>query len=100
MENLQCIKYSAGQEFKTHYDADKDFLRTHTLLFYLNDDYEGGGTFFPEIDFVVKPKRGSCLLFLNLDNNLDVLPHSSHSGMPVHSGIKYICNLWVRNKPL
>ena len=55
-EHLQGQLYEEGQYFKAHQDFfsgpayDKHCLasgnRTHTLMIYLNDDFEGGGTNF------------------------------------------------------
>lgn len=96
IEALQCVRYRPGQEFMPHYDAGRDVLRTHTLLIYLNDDFEGGETSFPEIGLTVRPKRGSALLFRNLDDALEMIPQALHAGLPVCSGVKYACNVWVR----
>ncbi len=37
--------------------------RTHSALFYLNDNYDGGEIYFPEFDLEIKPKAGSLLTF-------------------------------------
>ena len=34
-----------------------------TLVFYLNDAFDGGETDFPELDRKVTPRRGRALLF-------------------------------------
>jgi len=90
IEPLHIARYTAGQEFKEHFDADKFIHRTHTIVIYLNDNFKGGETYFPEINFKVSPKVGRLLLFESIDNNAVIL-QSVHQGMPVNEGIKYIC---------
>ncbi|GAB2799089.1 hypothetical protein GCM10027275_51110 [Rhabdobacter roseus] len=98
IEHLQCVRYSAGQQFKPHYDAGPTNHRVHTLLVYLNDDFEGGETFFPELNEKVLPRRGRALYFLNRRDG-EVILQSAHAGLPVQHGTKYGCNIWVRDRP-
>lgn len=106
-EFLQCTSYSRGQEYKAHYDTleesnseiAKRGQRASTMLIYLNDDYQGGETYFPELDVRIQPRTGRALLFHNLDDDGHRDPCSCHAGLPVWSGKKYVSNLWVRNKP-
>jgi len=69
--------------------------RFATMLFYLNDDMEGGETSFPRWlnaetseALKVKPERGKAVLFYNLlpDGNYD--ERSQHAAMPVTKGEK------------
>ncbi len=67
------------------YYNDKDKIyTTHTLLIYLNDDFEGGTTVFYDSNFKITdtiiPKKGSCLIF---DISL------FHKGSVVSKGSKY-----------
>jgi hypothetical protein len=96
IEDLQCVRYACTQEFKMHFDTDDTIIRKSTMLVYLNDDYVGGETYFPEIDYRVHPKKGSCVWFLNRDEAGEVLIGSLHAGMPVQEGVKYACNIWIR----
>jgi len=67
LEQIRLKKYSHETEdrFDTHIDVgDHDSSRRFLVLFfYLNDVEEGGETEFPMLDYRVKPKRGSVLLF-------------------------------------
>lgn len=76
--------------------------RFATILFYLNDDMEGGETTFPmwrnaetSNALTVKPEKGKAILFYNVlpDGNFDEL--SMHSSSPVTEGEKWLTNLWV-----
>lgn len=100
IENLQCVRYGQGQQFKPHFDSGDTNHRLHTLLVYLNDDFEGGETFFPELNLKVQPQKGRALYFLNRDEDDTVLLYSAHAGLPVDQGVKYACNIWVRNRPV
>lgn len=84
-ERLRWYRYEPGQYFRWHRDgcfARSDRERSlYTVMFYLNDDFEGGGTEFREEPAVVWPRRGAALVF----------EHSLlHQGAPVRSGTKYV----------
>ena len=112
-EELQVVNYKPGQQYKAHYDACdnepiciKDTermgsLRYATFLLYLNDDLEGGETEFPYKNMKVKPKKGKGVLFFNLnDDNTERRYNSFHGGTPPTSGEKWMCNKWIRLKPI
>lgn len=98
-EALQVVKYPPGGYFNLHHDATdydgplKD--RIITFLIYLNDDFTGGETEFPQINKKIIPKKGKAVIFWTTDNNSNILPKSLHAGVPVKSGTKYICNKWI-----
>ena len=102
-EDMQIVRYDEGQQYKEHFDSSnstKDpFVRTDTVLCYLNDDFEGGGTHFPKVNTVVTPQTGLAVWWKNVDAQDEPLPCSLHAGLPVHSGVKYACNIWVRRTP-
>jgi len=108
-EFFQCISYAIGQEYDVHYDTldeihekeliEKEGQRKFTLLAYLNDAFEGGETHFPFLDLLIQPKKGSLLIFNNLDENEKVIKEMLHSGKPVWEGQKFAMNMWVRTKP-
>ena len=108
-ETLQVAKYNAGDMFTSHYDPcipenhsekfceSENFYagtRIMTLLVYLNDDFTGGETDFPAIQFTVRPKRGKAILFWNTDANETLHEEALHRGKTVLSGEKYICTIW------
>jgi prolyl 4-hydroxylase len=111
-EFFQCVSYEPGQEYMNHFDTFDDKHETgrkaladggqrkYTLLAYLNDDFTGGGTHFPNLDFLVQPKKGRIVMFNNLDENGNVINAAYHAGLPVSSGRKYAINMWVREKPI
>jgi len=109
-EELQVVKYKPGGYYRPHYDAcdwrkencdrfngDKG-PRFITFIIYLNDDFEGGETLFPNIDKKIIPKRGKAAIFYDTDENGQVLDKALHGGMDVSNGNKWICNKWIRRK--
>lgn len=59
-----------SEMFIAKYEPSKQsYLRTHvdgsefSFIVALNDDYEGGGTYFTKLKTLVKLKKGDCLVF-------------------------------------
>ena len=96
IESIQCVRYKRGQRFRAHFDGGVNLPRLATYLLYLNDDFDGGETYFPMLDLVIAPRTGSCLRFANCDRDGRVLWASQHGGLPVKEGVKYALNIWVR----
>lgn len=107
-ETLQGQKYEVGQYFRPHLDwfqGDSFYNhclhsgnRTHTLMIYLNDDFEGGGTDFPNLKKTVVPEKGKAVLWRNLDDDGVGISDVMHEGMDVTSGTKYIITSWWRER--
>ena len=93
---INCVRYHESEEFKPHFDALENDRKT-TCLLYLNDDFTGGETYFPEVDFGVTAKTGSLLIFNNRDEKNDLIIQSFHQGSPVLEGKKYACNIWIKS---
>ena len=104
-ELIQVVKYRPGDYYKPHQDtccfetcrgkSDVD-KRTKTVIVYLNDDFQGGETCFPNIDTCIEPKRGRALVFDTYDMLNRCTRKSLHEGRPIRDGIKYICTFWFR----
>lgn len=109
-EDLQVVSYTKGGYFKPHYDAcegSEEFCklmnksagpRHLTFLIYLNDDYDGGETYFPKLNKTIKPKKGKLVIFKSTDSNGVIIRNSLHGGNPVTRGNKWICNKWYHFK--
>ena len=106
-EGFQALNYQVGQQYLAHFDhfdpdtksgkeisATKAGNRNATILFYLNDVDEGGGTQFPKLDLTVMPKMGRMLYF----GYPDILKadHVLHAGMPPTKGEKWVAVNWYR----
>lgn len=106
-EEPQGQRYEIGQEFKQHcdwFDTQSTYnvshlekgQRTWTLMVYLNDVDEGGGTKFTKLDMEFKPKMGKAVIWNNLLPNNKGNAWSEHWGMPVIRGQKNIITKWFR----
>jgi hypothetical protein len=85
-----CIRYKPGQRFRLHYDAYEGGRRRRSMVLYLNDDFTGGETYFPEIDHKVTPQKGTCIIFPDINDQQLIITESLHASIPVVHGIKYI----------
>lgn len=110
-EDLQVVRYLPGQYFNEHHDSCcdgvdkcKEFVarggqRKLTVLIYLNNEFEGGHTYFRNLDLKLKPATGDAIVFYPLAKGTCFChPLALHAGMPVDSGIKWVANLWFREK--
>lgn len=86
------LKYETLQYFDEHVDLipGHDCFKNRQLstLFYLNDDYVGGETYFPRQEVQLKPPKGSIALFPPFYTH----PHTS---LPVQQGVKYVVAAWL-----
>jgi prolyl 4-hydroxylase len=124
-EEFQVIYYEKEQEYRPHYDS-YDMLSEHgrlntvrggnrliTMLLYLSDVDEGGGTSFPNLGLTVQAKKGRMLVFYNVrpveapgfypDGPAQAYvpePNALHSGDPVIAGTKWAVNKWVRQREM
>lgn len=101
-EPLQVLCYTVGQEYKVHSDALPSVhnQRTATFLATLNENFDGGATYFPAIDCRVRGCVGDALHFVNVDQNGAANAAARHSGEPVTHGVKFIMSKWIRERPL
>ena len=111
VEDLQVVRYTPGGFYNEHHDsccddndhcrdfAKKSGQRVLTILMYLNDEFEDGYTYFPNLDLRLKADKYGGIVFYPLElGGSRCHPNSLHKGTPVTSGTKYICNIWVREK--
>ena len=83
------LKYTESQKFESHSDDGIDEERRISLVYYMNDNYEGGEIEFKKFDLKIKPKKHNLLLF----------PSSyiyRHKVYPVTSGTRYAIVQWMR----
>ena len=100
-EALYVMRYTPGQEYRPHHDALGGLRnqRAWTAIAYLNEDYEGGATIFPDVPVTVRGRTGDLLIFGNLDGEGRPHPRMRHAGEPVTSGAKWIATRWIRSGP-
>ncbi|KAI9199523.1 uncharacterized protein BJ171DRAFT_517823 [Polychytrium aggregatum] len=60
----------------------------------------GGHTFFPELKLSVYPKKGSAVLFFDMNGKGEEDPMTLHGGMPPEWGEKFGLNVWIRQREI
>ena len=110
MELTKVLHYQPGQEFLPHWDfIDPEVpgyanelaargQRIATLLLYLNEAYDGGETDFSRLGIRYKGRRGSALLFANVDRAGAPDRRTLHAGLPPRSGEKWLLSQWIRDR--
>ena len=88
--SFQIQRTQVGQRFDWH--ADEDGRRRLALIFYLNDDFEGGTTQFDVQGVDIQPKTGSLLMFPPFWTHV-------HRGREVTAGTKYIATSFLLHAP-
>ncbi len=103
-ETPQIMRYDPGEEFQPHFDyldpatAARSGQRIATFLLYLNDDFEGGETEFPQAGRSVRGQTGDALFFANVDGGNRPDPLTLHAGRPPKAGTKWIFSQWIRDR--
>lgn len=123
----QLVRYTKGQRFNLHFDwypslqnwegADgglRKWNRIASFFAILEDDCEGGETWFPNITadpgvddsqlwrkhpdggLAFRPIKGNSLFWMNLDESGKGDKRVKHAGLPVKSGRKTAMNIWPR----
>ncbi len=82
---LRCYRYQVGQSFGLHrdqkYRGAEGERSELTVLVYLNADFSGGRTDFPEVGRCIMPEPGLAVVFQNM---------TLHAGERVSAGTKYL----------
>jgi prolyl 4-hydroxylase len=111
-ETPMVLHYDVGQQITPHYDfidaqaADyaeqirEQGQRMVTFLLYLNDDYTGGETTFPELGIVHRGVMGHGLYFINAHADLSPDRRMLHTGSPPTAGEKWIVTQFIVSKRL
>ncbi len=109
-EALLILRYEQAQEYRTHvdfFDPELPGQKAHieasgqrilTMLTYLSEVEEGGGTEFPALGITVEPEAGATLAFFNVTPDGQVDRRTLHAGLPVTSGTKWLATRWIRDR--
>jgi hypothetical protein len=108
VEASAVLHYTVGQEFKQHHDFHNLNLYSHivqkhgqrvvTFLIYLNEDFEGGETDFPKLNWRFKGKTGEAIFFWNVGLDGAGDQQTLHAGLSPTSGEKWLFSQWVRDR--
>lgn len=108
IEACDIYNYVEGQYLDLHHDYPYDPRqinyykhggdRVGTGIFYLNDNFVGGETYFPKHDVTVVPKKGSFLYF---EQGYDEATNWStiHESKLITSGCKWIASCFFSDQP-
>jgi predicted 2-oxoglutarate/Fe(II)-dependent dioxygenase YbiX len=77
-----------GSSTPIHADVGSGELLTYATILYVNDDFEGGEIFFPEVNISLKPEKGSLCIFTGKSGIL-------HGVAEVTSGTRYSIPIFV-----
>jgi prolyl 4-hydroxylase len=111
-EAPMVLHYDVGQQITPHFDfidanaadyarqIDEHGQRMVTFLLYLNSDYDGGETTFPELGIVNRGQAGSGLFFINAHPDLSPDRRMLHTGSPPTRGEKWIVSQFIVSKRL
>jgi prolyl 4-hydroxylase len=111
-EIAKLLHYNPGEQFGIHADYLDIFnpvlareiaqygQRVSTFLVYLNNEFEGGETEFPRVNYKFKGRTGDAIVFRNVDTAGQPDVNTTHAGLPPTSGEKWLFSQWIRNKPI
>lgn len=89
-ERMIWLRYLPGDSFPIHTDSpyivNEKAYSLFTVMIYLNDNFEGGETYFPDSGILVRPQAGMALIFAH---------RVRHEGLRLISGIKYALHTFV-----
>jgi len=92
INDIQVLKYDVGGHYKFHVDHGSSTPRTLSLIFILNDSYEGGDllfkTDFGSKEFKIKTKKNTLIIW---PSNF-LYPHCV---TPVTKGVRYSVVSWA-----
>jgi prolyl 4-hydroxylase len=110
MEGPTVLHYKPGEQITEHFDFVNPRMpnyedeisrrgeRIITFLIYLNDDYGGGETEFPQLGVRHKGRRREALFFVNALPNGQPDTRMVHAGRPPTDGEKWIVSQFIRNR--
>jgi|TARA_R100000455_G_C6271021_1_gene127060 predicted 2-oxoglutarate/Fe(II)-dependent dioxygenase YbiX len=89
-EAFEILKYDKDHHFELHVDSGPTVPRTMSIIFMLNDDYEGGDLVFRwREDEMIIPKKANQLIFFP---STFCYPHTVK---PIKSGTRYSIVTWA-----
>lgn len=110
MEGPTVLHYAVGEQITNHYDFVNPKITNYaaeiaqrgqriiTFLVYLNDDYEGGETDFPELGLRYHGAKGNGLFFTNALPNGEPDLRMVHAGLPPKDNEKWLMSQFIRNR--
>jgi len=90
-DTIDLVRWQHGKEMPPHKDAMDNYMyRDWGSILYLNDDYSGGNTYYPEFDVEIKPQTGTLIVH---EGNI------LHGVKTVYGNTRYtIASFWTKDK--
>lgn len=92
--NMQVLRYEKAGHYKFHVDASAFYPRTLSIIYLINDDYEGG-----ELEFIKATKNSQEPIRIPKKKNTLVIWPSNfmypHRVTPVTRGVRYSMVTWL-----
>ena len=101
-EKPKLLVYGTGGHHKPHIDGEGKYVnargqevwrksldRDLSVVYFLNDGFEGGELIFPALDFAIKPQAGSMVCFPSTHDYL-------HGVSPITAGQRLSLVTWMR----
>lgn len=82
---IHIARFIEGYGMHEHFDSTKP--NDIATLIYLNDNYEGGEIYFPELNIFIKPQEGDLVCFPDT-------PDFVHGVKPISEGTRYTAPRW------
>ncbi len=82
---IHLARFEEGYGMHEHFDSTKP--NDIATLIYINEDYDGGHIYFPELNIYVKPQEGDLICFPDT-------PDFVHGVKPIKEGIRYTAPRW------
>jgi hypothetical protein len=111
-ETPMVLHYTVGQQITPHFDfidanapdyaaqIREQGQRMITFLLYMNDDYDGGETTFPELGIIHRGVAGDGLYFINAHADLTPNRQMLHTGSPPLRGEKWVVSQFIVSRRL
>jgi predicted 2-oxoglutarate/Fe(II)-dependent dioxygenase YbiX len=100
----QVLSYGIGGHYQPHIDGRSLWIapngdriwrrstsRDLSIIFYINDEFEGGDLILPDLHIQIRPKPGMMVCFPSDQNYL-------HGVTPIKSGVRYSMVSWATVK--
>jgi prolyl 4-hydroxylase len=109
-EDTMVLRYLPGEAYDDHYDfvdprvpqfqreLELQGQRIATVLIYLNEQYTGGETEFPELGWRYRGSQGDALAWRNVTAAGQPDMRTLHAGRPPVSGEKWLLSKWIRDR--
>ncbi|XP_022217617.2 prolyl 4-hydroxylase subunit alpha-2 [Drosophila obscura] len=101
-KDFSIYNYGIGGYIRYHVDnLPKEDLKPGfgdfqtTIIYFLNDVTHGGAISFPPLQMTVWPRKGSAVVWHNLDNNSQLDLRVAHISCPVIVGSKWTLVKWL-----